>query len=183
MGLISMILFKTHISDARRSANETFFEAPFSPCKGSRILNPVEAVRAHRYATKLFKAFGIKNMVRIATVYKVLATAVYPLADFACRLSLITYSFLSDGGGPILPKNQSSNQTLAFYESLIFAFQKATPYLTLRHYRNKYLPHWGAVHEIFRGTVYAALKTDKGYLPRDVHALLQIAAHTCKILL
>lgn len=154
------------------SANETFFNGAFVACKGTKPSNPVEAVRAHVYATKLFNAFQYKDLLGLASRLQVPLFAVYPFGDFACTLNLLIYAALSKGTEPILPLNFPIEQYFSFAMRVIDSAESGSLHLTLRHKGKMFKMPWSTVRQ-FASLLFPALrKATNGHSPRDVNHVL-----------
>ena len=181
---IAAARLKTRPGTRRKpSANETFFGGRFNPCKGTRLGNPVELVRAHVFATKLFNAIGIKQLVRIATKYRVPAYALYPLGDFACRGQLILYAHFSKRQDLMLTKDRRPEAYLSFVLQVFSVFEKSFPYLVLRSGDKVFKLPWIAAKEAAILVFPEILKIGDGHPPRDVNFMLHAIEHVRVILL
>ena len=171
------------LATRRQSLNETFFNGSFSLCKGSRVQNPVELVHAHVFATKLFRATGIRTLVDFFTKYKIPSYSLYPLCDKICLFVLILYSFLSESSVMILPRNATGEVCVNTTLYLLKGLQKSTPFFTLKHGGKKFILPWQTVMELARIYVPLIVKVGNGNFPRDGNHLLHTVDHFRQILL
>lgn len=165
------------------SENATFFKGPFNPCKGSRPRHPVELVKTHVFATKLFNEIGIKTMVRLATKFQIPHTFVYRISSVVCLLALIEYDFLSGGESLILPRKPKAQEAIAIVLHDMAALKIASPELNLKYLGRTFNFPWSAVDECLDVALPATLRVGKGDTPRDVNMLLHFIEHLRKMIL
>lgn len=126
--LISGSLFAIG-AGSKRAGNKTFFNGPSNPCKGSRPRNPVELVKTHVFATKIFNEIGTKTMVRLGLKYQVPHSFVRTLCDMGCVHALFAYTALSDDGNMILPPKVRATHVIALIKRSLFAASIGLPEL------------------------------------------------------
>ena len=162
------------------SPSEPLFRSPFQPCKGSRILNPVEAVRAHVVFTKILNKIGVKSMIRMATKYQIPAICLYPLGQFSCWNVVVICGFLSDSGTLALPKKLPT----AVYDSLarrvMFTRGRLSPNFTMMHGTTRCVYPVASVREIYE--VVMPVYYEVGG-PLDGDLALSVLLHMMRILL
>src|SRR5687768_14014729 len=88
----------------------------FDICKGSRPLNPVEAVRAQSYASKVFAKCGPNLIIKYAERYNFPAYGLSYIAHQFCFGMTVTFAFLSKDESLIIPKNVTKRQLLSCAE-------------------------------------------------------------------
>lgn len=168
---------------SKRSDNETFFKSSFNPCKGSQPRHPVEIIKTHVFATKLFNEIGIKRMIQFWQKYQVPREFFYKIGDLGCLYALFGYTALSDRGSMILPPKVKATQALAIIKWFFTAGRIALPEIVLHSLGRTYSPPWEAVDELFGMVWPAILKIGEGDIPRDVNMLLHAVDHARRMLL
>ena len=162
------------------SPSESLFRSPFEPCKGSRILHPVEAVRAHVVFTKAFNKIGIKPMISLATKYQIPAICLYPLAKFSCWHIVVINGFLSDSGTLALPKKLPT----AVYDSLarrvLFARARQSPNFTMMHGTTRCVYPVALFKDIYEDLMPVYYEAGG---PLDGDLALSVVLHVMRILL
>lgn len=137
------------VASTKRSANDSFFNSSFNPCKGLRSDNPVEAVRSHVFATKIFNGVALKRWVGLATKYTIPAFALYPLGTKSCYLAIVVYATLSETGNLVLEANIRQDVVYAAFKRFLAAAETGSLNMIVRHRGQKYRVPWVAVHDWF----------------------------------
>lgn len=97
-----------------------FLESPFDLCGESRLLNPVEAVKAHALATKLVVHCVKDVIVHYAPKIHLPAEAIYPLSKITCWVIHVVYAFFSESRGThIVNKRQEFDPMWSVVRSLL----------------------------------------------------------------
>ena len=183
LGLVILILVDPlvrdvgpHVVSARRRitvAEREFYAGPFGPCKGTKLRNPVESVRANVFATKFFNALGFKNALKLFSRYGVPSFAFYPLGDLTCLLDLLTYAILSKNEDLTLPKNYPPEQYFGLMVRILAMCEISAPSnVTVRRHGKKFTMPWSDIKEIFSVIVPLVIQVNDGRVPQDVNFLL-----------
>lgn len=101
------------------SASETLdSNDKFSPCKGTRTLNSLEAMKAQGLATRIGAKCMSSKIVQFISKHQVPTFAFVPLADKMCQGTLVGYSYFAEKD-IILSKKTTADDLLGVYK-LIF---------------------------------------------------------------
>ena len=178
------VLGNVSASTRKFSANETFFKGTFSACKGLRLLNPVEAVRAHVFATKAVNGLGIKKLARYATELKVPSYTIYSLGERTCLLYSIVYAHLSKRENLLLSKNFATDVFLAAVERVLIAAEKGCPIgLTRWHTGMNFTMPWSTAKALISISSRVVLAAGNKHPPSDLNVLLHTIDYFRSILL
>lgn len=181
LALVSAAFVQTATSISRR-ANESFYRAPFEPCKGARVLNPVETVDAHVLFTKLLKKMDVKLIIGLTTKYGVPMVAINPLGRLTCLSYTMLYASLTNSGGLLLPKKFPRDRFESQFRRFLLAYQKAMPVFKMRRHGRRHIIPWAFINELFEIVVPNISEVGDGSPPRDGTFLIQAVQHFLRVL-
>ena len=132
--LVLMILYSFDVSTGspkrspkrgspRTPKRNVFNREPFDPCKGTKNVNPVEAVRLNVVATKIVSAIGTDRLSYIASKYKLPATTFYGVGQKLCWIWCLVFGYFSEDGDLSIAGNYTGWDAMRFMESLLTAMK------------------------------------------------------------
>ncbi|XP_022650828.1 uncharacterized protein LOC111245980 [Varroa destructor] len=119
--------------------NSSYYQTSFDPCKPLREFNPVELVKARKYATEIFARCGSKLVVYFATKYDFPAFGLVNLARHACVLLNMGYAFYSPFDNSLVASpNTTTDEAVVLLKKFINGFMNQNYSFVIRHRQQKY---------------------------------------------
>lgn len=167
----------------KAQAETVFSRSVFSPCRGSRALNPVEKVKANIVATKIFRAHGPRAVIRFATRYGLPASAIYDLVDMGCRYILVVYSHFSEKGDCVLPKAVPTANLTTLSMTIARAIHQRDRFIPLRLGKKTFSLSQAAHLDYIKSLSDIVFALVDGKRVSDCNDILHTAAYTRGMLL
>lgn len=187
--LVGVQLFLSNGIECKKTVQKSshltrqFLESPFDICGESRLLNPVETVKAHAFATKIF-FHCVKDLVlHYAQKIRVPAKALYPLSRIVCAGVHILYAYFSeDRATHMIKKSQKLHPMLSLTKVILRGMHVGGNTLVSLGGGDFYKLDWAVFEEGITELFKCSSRSGLG-LPLDGDYLLHTIKHVRYILL
>lgn len=167
----------------RTLAEAEFNRSMFSPCKGSRVLNPGESVQANVIATRILQRLGTKELIRIGTAYNMPAYVIYRLADMACLEFLIIFSYYSEEGDCVIPRSITQGDMSKIVYDISKALRSRNRRVRIRHRNDVFELTWENWFDLMDICAKKILSPLDGKVVSDCNQLIHAISYIRKLLL